>query len=74
MTDYKDHVAGSLFVADHMIERRSGANAVAASAENKWAELKVKTSENIAAGSKTMAVLWESAWKHGAGINYRPEN
>src|SRR4051794_30641836 len=32
-----------------------------------WAALGPGTIENIAAGSHAMAVLWQSAWKHGGG-------
>jgi len=32
-----------------------------------WTALGGKTIQNIAAGSHTMAVLWQSAWKHGGG-------
>jgi hypothetical protein len=32
-----------------------------------WEALGEKTIQNIARGSHAMAVLWESAWKHGGG-------
>jgi hypothetical protein len=34
-----------------------------------WDALGERTITNIAAGSHAMAVLWESAWKHGGGDN-----
>lgn len=32
-----------------------------------WKDLGPRTIKNIAAGSHTMAILWQSAWKHGGG-------
>jgi len=32
-----------------------------------WDQLGARTIKNIAAGSLTMAILWQSAWKHGNG-------
>jgi hypothetical protein len=34
-----------------------------------WEELGERTIKNVAAGSYTLAVLWQSAWKHGGGDN-----
>lgn len=35
--------------------------------DNMWKRLGPKTIENIAEGSRVLAILWESAWKHGNG-------
>jgi hypothetical protein len=32
-----------------------------------WDALGDRTIQNIASGAHTMALLWESAWKHGGG-------
>lgn len=32
-----------------------------------WDQLGDRTIQNIASGSHTLAILWESAWKHGGG-------
>jgi len=32
-----------------------------------WGDLKVKTAATIANGAHTLAILWQSAWKHGNG-------
>jgi hypothetical protein len=34
-----------------------------------WNALGERTIQTIAAGSHAMAVLWESAWRHGHGDN-----
>lgn len=35
-----------------------------------WNELGSRTIENIAAGAHAMAILWQSAWKHGGGDRF----
>jgi hypothetical protein len=37
--------------------------------DHMWDALGERTIQNIAAGCHTMAVLWQSAWKHGGGDN-----